>query len=83
VQAARFGAGMWGVQWHPEVGAEIIGVWADDDRDYAAERGVDGDAVAAEVAAAEQELRTSWRPLATSFAALLTRARDERAAATT
>lgn len=75
VQAIRFGPRVWGVQWHPEAGEEIIRVWADDDRDAAAERGVDIDAFCAEVAAADQEMRASWVGLATGFAAELSQPR--------
>jgi GMP synthase (glutamine-hydrolysing) len=70
VQAARFGPAMWGVQWHPEAGAEIVRAWADGDRDEARERGVDVDEYVAEVAAAREELRASWRELGTGFAEL-------------
>ncbi len=71
LQAARFAPRVWGVQWHPEAGVEIIGPWADDDRDRAVERGVDVDAYVQAVAAAREEMRRSWRPLATGFAAQL------------
>ena len=45
-------------------------VLADSDRDEAVERGVDVDEYVAPVAAAREELRSAWRPLATGFAAL-------------
>jgi GMP synthase (glutamine-hydrolysing) len=70
IQAARFAPTVWGVQSHPEAGAEIVGLWADNDRDHAAERGVDVDAYLALVAAARDELQATWRPLATRFATL-------------
>ena len=57
LQAARFAPAVWGVQWHPEAGEEIIRPWADHDRDDAVERGVDVDAYVADVAAARDELR--------------------------
>ena len=69
VQAARFAPSVWGVQWHPEAGGEIIGVWADDDRDAAIERGIDVYEYLGHVRAAEAELRATWRPLAASFVA--------------
>ena len=72
LQAARFAPTVWGVQWHPEAGEEIIRPWADNDRDSAAERGVDLDKYLAQVAAARDELRAAWRPLAVRFAALTT-----------
>ena len=68
VLAARFAPTVWGVQWHPEVGEEIVKAWADNDRDSAVERGVDVDEYVAAVAAARDELRASWAPLATGFA---------------
>lgn len=70
VQAARFAPTVWGVQWHPEVGVEIVTEWADLDRDAVHERDLDVDDYLAAVAAARDELRTAWRPLAQSFAAL-------------
>jgi GMP synthase (glutamine-hydrolysing) len=70
VQAAWFGALVWGVQWHPEAGAEIVAGWADNDRDEARERGVDVDAYLADVTDAREELREAWRLLAVGFAGL-------------
>lgn len=70
LQAARFAPTVWGVQWHPEVGAHIAKAWADEDRDAAVERGMDVDEYAVAVAAAECELRASWQPLAARFAAV-------------
>jgi GMP synthase (glutamine-hydrolysing) len=69
VQAAAFAPQMWGVQWHPEVGAEIVAEWADSDRDAVLERGVDIDEHIASVAAAHEELQ-EWRGLAAGFATL-------------
>lgn len=69
-QAARFAPAVWGVQWHPEAGEEIIGPWADNDRDEAVERGVDVDAYLADVVAARQDLRSTWRVLAERFVAV-------------
>jgi GMP synthase (glutamine-hydrolysing) len=70
IQSARFADTVWGVQWHPEAGADICRGWADDDRDEAAERGVDLEEYVAHVAEASDELRATWRGLATGFAAL-------------
>lgn len=63
VQAARFAPRAWGVQFHPEVTAEIFREWAGEypDRD---DLTVLGDAVAR----AEAELRATWTPLARWFA---------------
>jgi GMP synthase (glutamine-hydrolysing) len=70
LQAARLADRVWGVQWHPEVGEEIIRPWADLDRDDAVERGVDVDACVEQVVAARGELRDTWRVLAQTFAAV-------------
>jgi GMP synthase (glutamine-hydrolysing) len=68
LQAARFAPNVWGVQWHPEAGEEIIRPWADHDRDDAVERGVDVDRYLADVIAARDDLRRTWRGLAERFA---------------
>ncbi len=68
LQAARFAPAIWGVQWHPEAGEEIIRPWADHDRDDAVERGVDVDRYLADVVDARDGLRATWRVLADSFA---------------
>lgn len=78
VQAARFAPTVWGVQWHPEAGGEIVRVWAEHDRDEAIERGVDVYAYVRHVADAEDELRATWRPLAEAF---VSRARTRAPAA--
>jgi GMP synthase (glutamine-hydrolysing) len=70
IQAARFAPAVWGVQWHPEAGEEIIRPWADHDRDDAVERGVDLDTYVQDVVAARQHLRDTWRSLADGFAAV-------------
>ena len=67
LQAARLAATVWGVQWHPEAGEEIIRPWADHDRDDAVERGVDVDGYVADVVAARDRLRATWRLLADRF----------------
>jgi GMP synthase (glutamine-hydrolysing) len=67
LQAARFAPGVWGVQWHPEAGAEVVRPWADSDRDRVKERGVDVEEYVAAVAAAREELRATWRRLAEGF----------------
>ncbi len=70
IQAARFAPTVWGVQSHPEAGEDVVSAWVEDDRDAAVERGVDLDGYVAKVAAARDELRASWQPLATAFAAM-------------
>ncbi len=71
LQAARFAPAAWGVQWHPEAGAEILLHWADLDRAAARHRGVDVDEVVRAVKEAEPELRAAWRPMVQAFAATL------------
>jgi GMP synthase (glutamine-hydrolysing) len=70
LQAARFAPTVWGVQWHPEADEEIVSVWAENDRDAVAERGLDVDRYVGELAAAREELRRSWQPLADRFATM-------------
>lgn len=71
VQAARFGPALWGVQLHPEVDDVVLGPWVEEDRGSHETRGIDSDALLAEVRAARAELAAAWRPLADSFAALV------------
>jgi GMP synthase (glutamine-hydrolysing) len=72
VQVARFGEVMWGVQLHPEVDAAIVASWVSDtERESLAERGVDAQALIAEIEQARAELDDAWRPLSTGFAALV------------
>ncbi|MDF1606264.1 type 1 glutamine amidotransferase [Nocardioides sp. YIM 152315] len=71
IQAARFGPAMWGVQLHPEVDDVVLEPWAEEDRGSHATRGIDTDALLADVRAARVELDGAWRPLAESFAALV------------
>ena len=70
LQAVRFAPTVWGVQWHPEAGEEIIRPWADHDRDAAFERGVDVYAYLDDVIAARDRLRATWCELADRFAEL-------------
>lgn len=70
LQAARFAPTVWGIQWHPEVDEAIVAAWAEEDRDLVAERGLDVQEYVAAVAAARQELRDAWQPLAARFAAM-------------
>jgi len=70
IQAARLAPAVWGVQWHPEAGEEIIRPWAEHDRDAAVERGVDLERYVRDVADARAELRATWERLAVAFAGL-------------
>jgi GMP synthase (glutamine-hydrolysing) len=72
VQAARLGRWVWGVQSHPEVDESIVRTWAEEEWDHAddAHRRLMSDLVR-RVAAGQDALIESWRPLATGFAALV------------
>jgi GMP synthase (glutamine-hydrolysing) len=71
-QAIRYGERAWGVQFHPEVSADIFASWKVD-RSADAIPGGELAGVTAAIAAAEPELRRSWAPLATRFAELASR----------
>lgn len=64
-QAARFAPRAWGVQFHPEVSAEIFRSWQD-----AGASDEEAAAAATAIAAAKDELRDTWQPLAARFAQL-------------
>lgn len=64
LQAARLAPTVWGVQLHPEADLGVVTAWAAGDRDDHLERGVDQDALLAQVDAARAELDAAWRPLA-------------------
>jgi GMP synthase (glutamine-hydrolysing) len=69
VQAVRYAPAMWGVQLHPEVDADGLKPWAEEDRGSHETRGLDTDALLQEINAARAELDAAWRPLAQGFAA--------------
>lgn len=71
LQAARFAPTVWGVQWHPEVHADIVAAWADHDRERARERGIDVDERVADIRVSHDHLRAQWRGLATSLAEVM------------
>jgi GMP synthase (glutamine-hydrolysing) len=70
LQVARFAPSVWGVQLHPEADEPIVRSWAAGDRDDHLERGIDQDAVLAEIDAARAELDEAWRPLAVRLVSL-------------
>lgn len=76
IQALRFAPSVWGVQWHPEVDDRILHHWAENDAERHLERGIDQEAVLAEVRAARGELVDTWRPLAVQLVRLAARARS-------
>lgn len=78
LQAARFGPGAWGVQWHPEVDVPVLVSWAEGDRADHLERGIDQQALLDEIDAARSELDSAWRPLAGIFTTIAAEARRDR-----
>jgi len=70
LQVARFARSVWGIQLHPEADEPIVRSWAAGDRDDHLERGIDQDAVLAEIDAARAELDEAWRPLAARLVSL-------------
>jgi GMP synthase (glutamine-hydrolysing) len=71
LQVVRFAPTVWGVQPHPEADEPMVRSWAAGDRDDHLERGIDQDAVLADIDAARTELEEVWRPLATGLVALV------------
>ena len=67
VQAARFGPRAWGVQFHPEASPAVFRTWTTD-KDLPDGVRAKLEPIAAEVDAAEVELRATWQPLAARFA---------------
>lgn len=67
VQAARHAATIWGVQWHPEVDADVFANWCEIEPPASEE---EARAAIAEVDEASDELEAAWRPLAVRFAEL-------------
>jgi GMP synthase (glutamine-hydrolysing) len=65
VQAIRFAASAWGVQFHPEVSPAVFESWV-----YGVREAPTPEALAAlaQVYGAESRLRTDWQPLADRFA---------------
>lgn len=70
LQVARFAPRVWGIQLHPEVDVPVLQSWAAGDRDDHLERGIDQEAILAEIDAARDELDEAWRPLAVGFVEL-------------
>ena len=71
VQAMRIGERVWGVQFHPEVDADTVRLWAVADVDngtLTAERAAEW---LAELEENDAVLQSTWRPVIRRFAALL------------
>jgi GMP synthase (glutamine-hydrolysing) len=71
VQAARFGARAWGVQFHPEASPEVFDTWARAATSARPDDGPELAAVSAELALAKAELRRDWAALAHRWAQLV------------
>lgn len=71
VQAARLGRSVWGVQFHPEAGPDIVGRWAREDGAPYAAAGVDLEGYLADVRRHETALTASCAALAGGFLRLL------------
>ncbi len=70
-QAFRVGPAAWGVQFHPEALTGTAEDWVVEEGDGLTELGLAGDAVVAEVRAAEPRLRAAWGELAERFAGIV------------
>lgn len=66
-QAVRFGPAAWGVQWHPEVDADVFAGWCELEPPESEDAARD---LIAQVEAASDELGAAWRPLAVRFVGL-------------
>jgi GMP synthase (glutamine-hydrolysing) len=75
VQAARHAPTVWGVQWHPEVDAQMFAEWADEGGLAPGER----ERVLDEVVRSAHDLEKWWRPLAGRLVELVASARSARA----
>lgn len=62
-QVVRFAPRAWGVQLHPEVGADIVGTWRSPSQQ--------ADAALADIRAHEPVLQRTWQPMVKAFAAQL------------
>lgn len=67
IQAVRLAGSVWGVQAHPEVDDEIVGRWAEDEREEIGPELVDR--ALAEMEQAGPELASAWQPVAAAFLA--------------
>lgn len=78
--AARFAPTVWGVQWHPEAGADIVAAWAAADRERARRDAEAATTAIAAIRAAEGQLQDTWRALADGYAEILRVTRGDDAA---
>jgi GMP synthase-like glutamine amidotransferase len=70
-QAFRIGDTAWGVQFHPEVDADITAGWARNEAADLAEAGLEADQVVSAVRSAEPRLRATWTALADDWIAVV------------
>jgi GMP synthase (glutamine-hydrolysing) len=71
VQAARLARHVWGVQFHPEAGPEIVGRWVTDDGAAYVAAGFDLEQYLSDIRGHEPELRETCERLAGSFVQLV------------
>ncbi len=71
VQAARLGRHVWGVQFHPEAGPDIVGRWVQEDGGPYVDAGFDLEQYLADLREHEAALLDGCRRLARSFLALV------------
>lgn len=70
-QAFRLGPAAWGLQFHIEPDAELVGRWAADNAELLRELGRDPAELAGAAAAVMDDLAEVWQPFAARFAALV------------
>jgi GMP synthase (glutamine-hydrolysing) len=70
VQAARLGRHVWGVQFHPEAGAAIVGRWVEEDGAAYVDAGWDLERYLTDLRSHETQLADDCRLLALSFTEL-------------
>jgi GMP synthase-like glutamine amidotransferase len=70
-QAFRLGDAAWGVQFHPEVLAEITAGWAATEQAELEAEGLDGGTIVGAVRDAEPQLRATWTTLADNWIAVV------------
>ncbi|MGO1165528.1 MAG: type 1 glutamine amidotransferase [Janibacter sp.] len=68
---ARLAPTVWGVQGHPEADRSIVTRWAETDSDSPQMADLDAPAVLASIEAAQPAVDAAWRPVLTTFAAML------------
>ncbi len=73
IQAARWGGNVWGVQFHPEAGPDLVERWVTETPEYFEGPGIDGPGLLAKVRAEEASLTRTAESLAGNFASLIRR----------